>query len=114
MSDLSMCVEDLKHIFGDRVMVIDEHTDFSKLPNPFENLEHLIDPGTMKLDGYDDCVLGVIEGFNMDNVLCYDKGKIIERLMEDGMDLDEAHDYFGFNILGSYAGRTTPCFLMKE
>ena len=114
MSDLSMCVEDLKHVFGaDRVMVIDENTDFSKLPNPFEKYEHLIDPETMKLDGYDDCIIGIVEGFNKDNVLCYDKDKIIDRLMEDGMDLDDAHDYFGFNILGAYVGSSTPCFLIK-
>ena len=107
-------VTDLKAIFGDRVMVIDEHTDFSTLPNPFQKYEHLIDENTIQLDGYDDCIIGVIEGFSIGNILCYDKAKILERLMEDDMDMDGALEYFSFNILGAYVGRSTPCFLIKE
>jgi hypothetical protein len=108
-------VTELKSIFGDRVMVIDEHTDFSTLPtDPFNKYDHLVYPEAMKIDGYDDCIIGVVEGFGRENVLCYDKAKMIERLMEDGMDIEDAHDYFDFNILGAYYGELTPCFLIKE
>ena len=102
-------VKDLKHIFGEgRVMVIDEETDFSKLPNPFESF---IDPETKRMDGYDDCIIGVVEGFGRPNILCYDKEKVLDRLMDDGMGYDEAQEYYEFNMLGSWVGEGTPCFL---
>ena len=118
MSDLSMCVEDLKHVFGeDRVKVIDEKTDFSKLPNPFK-LQNLIDsgaldPGAKKMDGYDDCIVGIIEGFGSTRLLCYDKEQVLERLMADGMDYDTAHEYYEYNMLGAFVGEGTPCFIDK-
>jgi hypothetical protein len=37
--------------------------------------------------------------------------KIIEILMEDGMDEEEAYEYYEYNILGAYMGETTPMFL---
>jgi len=30
--------------------------------------------------------------------------------MEEGMECDEADEYFNFNQLGAYVGETTPCF----
>ena len=118
MSDLSMCVEDLQHIFGeDRVMVIDEKTDFSKLPNPFKFNSlvdaGLLDPETMKMDGYDDCIVGIVEGFGSTRLLCYDKEKVLERLMANGMEYDEAQEYYEFNMLGAFVGEGTPCFIDK-
>jgi len=111
-------VEDLKTIHGkDRVMVIDEETDFSKLPNPFKfnNLVDagLLDPETQKMDGYDDCIVGIVEGFGSTRLLCYDRGKVLERLMADGMDYEEAQEYYEFNMLGAFMGEGTPCFIDK-
>tara|TARA_Y100001951_G_C11228131_1_gene232956 strand:+ start:161 stop:520 length:360 start_codon:yes stop_codon:yes gene_type:complete len=113
-----MCVEDLQHIFGeDRVMVIDEKTDFSKLPNPFKFNSlvdaGLLDPETMKMDGYDDCIVGIVEGFGSTRLLCYDREKVLERLMADGMGYDEAQEYYEFNMLGAFVGEGTPCFIDK-
>tara|TARA_R100000656_G_scaffold72290_2_gene53972 strand:- start:1088 stop:1450 length:363 start_codon:yes stop_codon:yes gene_type:complete len=111
-------VEDLQHIFGeDRVMVIDEKTDFSKLPNPFKFNSlvdaGLLDPETMKMDGYDDCIVGIVEGFGSIRILCYDKEKVLERLMGDGMEYNEAQEYYEFNMLGAFMGEGTPCFIDK-
>ena len=118
MSDLSMCVEDLQHIFGeDRVMVIDEKTDFSKLGNPFKFNSlvdaGLLDPETIKMDGYDDCIVGIVEGFAKNSIICYDKIKVLERLVKDGMAYSEALEYYEFNMLGAFVGESTPCFLDK-
>lgn len=40
--------------------------------------------------------------------LIYSKPLIIEALMEQGMQEEDAHDYMGFNIVGGYVGPHTP------
>ena len=69
-------------------------------------IEELIDgieEPILKMDGYDDCVLGLAHRFGMDMVIAYDQSKVIRRLMEDGMDYDEAMEFHQFNQLGAYA-----------
>jgi hypothetical protein len=40
-----------------------------------------------------------------------DKKKCIDILMKQGMELEEANEYFEFNIIGSFMGKErTPCF----
>jgi len=52
-------------------------------------------------DGFDDCIIGFTdEGVG-----------VIETLVADGMDLDEAEEYFCFNISGAYVGPKTPIFI---
>lgn len=68
--------------------------------------------GALKMDGYDDCIVGVIERFGQPTIVCYDKEKIIQKLMDDdGMERDEAIEFFEYNQLGAWMGETTPCFL---
>jgi hypothetical protein len=61
-------------------------------------------------DGFDDCILGIGEQFNRTFVV-YDRGKMIASLVRQGMELDDAEEYFEFNILGSFVGDSTPCFV---
>jgi len=68
----------------------------------------------MKMDGYDDCLIGVVEMFGKEPLLCYDKNKVLDRLMGDGMDLEEAHEYYEYNMLGAWVGVGTPCFVSKD
>jgi hypothetical protein len=63
------------------------------------------------MDGYDDCIVGVIERFGQDPVVCYDKEKVLKKLEADGMSRDEAVEWFYFNQIGAWVGETTPCFL---
>jgi len=64
------------------------------------------------MDGYDDCIVGVVERFGQDPIVCYDKYKVIEKLQDDGgMSRDEAVEFFHFNHLGAWMGDLTPCFL---
>jgi hypothetical protein len=56
-------------------------------------------------DGFDDALLGVDES-NMRVI--YSVKKCIEILMEQGMDHEEARDYFNFNTRGAYMGDHTP------
>jgi hypothetical protein len=56
----------------------------------------------LKADGLDEAILGVGYKFGMDPVLVYDTEKILKILMErDGMDYEEAREFFDFNILGA-------------
>jgi len=59
-------------------------------------------------DGFDDAVIG-IEPMTMRVV--YDIDKVIEILMDQGMDHDEAIEYYEFNIVGAYVGEQTPLFV---
>ena len=65
----------------------------------------------MFAEGFDRAIVGV--GRTFDGLLCavYDVDKIIQELMKDGMDHDEAHEYFDYNIAGSYVGEQTPIFM---
>jgi hypothetical protein len=69
------------------------------------------DEGVVLMDGFDDCVVGLAEHFNFGPVLVYDREKIIDKLVADGMDHDDAWEHFYFNIAGSYVGKRTPMFL---
>jgi len=66
----------------------------------------------VKMDGYEDCVIGVVEQYGRPHILCYDKTKILAKLMNDGMTDDEAEEYFEYNQIGAYVGESTPCFLI--
>jgi hypothetical protein len=64
------------------------------------------------MDGYDDCIVGVVERFGQDPIVCYDKYKVIQKLQDDGgMSRDEAVEFFHFNHLGAWMGDLTPCFV---
>jgi len=62
------------------------------------------------LDGFDDCVSGVGSIFPHTHiVLIYDVAKIIDSLMEkSGMELEEAMDFYSYNIEGAFLGEGTP------
>jgi hypothetical protein len=65
----------------------------------------------MALDGYDDCLVGVVERFGQPPILCYDTAKIIRKLIESGSTEEEARENFDVNIAGAWLGDGTPCFL---
>jgi len=67
----------------------------------------------LKVDGYDEALMGVVERFNTTFFL-YDKSKIIKQLIEDGLKEEEAEEYFSYNIIGSWVGEGTPAFLVVE
>jgi hypothetical protein len=63
-------------------------------------------------DGFEDALLGTVEGACRLPVACYDYQKCVEILVKrDGMDEDEAAEYLDFNCVGAYVGKGTPLFL---
>ena len=63
---------------------------------------------------FDAAILGVAERIGMSPIVAYDTAKIIDILCErDGMEGDEAAEYFEFNIAGAYVGDRTPIFIAR-
>lgn len=65
------------------------------------------------MDGYDDCIVGVCTRFGQLPIVAYDRGKVIQRLMDDGMGYEEAEEFFEFNQIGAWMGDATPCFIER-
>ena len=60
-------------------------------------------------NGFEKAFIGVGTQFNKE-VAVYDKSKCIDILAED-MSHDEAHEFFEYNVVGSYVGECTPVFV---
>lgn len=69
-------------------------------------------PDVMTMDGYDDAIIGVVERIGLE-VVCYDLDKVIEILMKQGMDEDDAWEWYQFNMVGAWVGEKTPVFLQR-
>lgn len=69
-----------------------------------------------KCDGFDDCILGVMERFGQEPILAYDKDKMLDKLSVDLIDLtpQETEEWFDSNIIGAWVGDETPCFVSRE
>lgn len=75
-------------------------------------LEEWPDSEFLKVDGYDDCIIGVATRFGMQPILAYNRGKMLKKMMEeDGLSYEEASEYFDFNIIGTWMGDLTPIFI---
>ena len=79
-----------------------------------ERLRELGVENALTMDGYDDCVVGVLERFNMEPIVLYDKAKVIHKLMDEGCDdYEDALEYYEYNQLGGWHGDKTPGFLVR-
>ena len=73
------------------------------------------DTPMLRMDGYDDCCIGVMERFGMDPIFCYSIEKVIKKMMtRDRMSEQDAYDFFYFNQIGAWMGDGTPCFISHE
>ncbi len=70
-----------------------------------EILETYPDETFLKADGFDEVIIGVDE---KDIRLIYSMKKIVEILEKNGMNNEEALEYYSNNIQGSYLGEKTP------
>lgn len=67
--------------------------------------------GLLKMDGYDDCIIGICERFGMEAVLAYDREKVLAKLQSDGMTREDAEEFFQYNQIGAWMGEKTPVFV---
>jgi hypothetical protein len=68
----------------------------------------------LKMNGFDDCIVGVVEQYGRGPILCYDKEKLLTRMTEGGMTIEEAIEFWEFNQIGAWMGDGTPCFITWE
>ena len=68
-------------------------------------------PEALFADGHDDAIIGIAERYGMQPVAAYNYRLVIEKLMKDGMSLDDAEEFFEFNIIGAWMGEATPVFI---
>jgi len=62
-------------------------------------------------DGYDEAILG-IGCRNGEEMVLYDTARVVRLLhRRDGMVLDEAEEFFAYNVLGAWVGDRTPMFV---
>lgn len=59
-------------------------------------------------------ILGVVERCGLPPAICYDRSAVVDYLTREIGDQDSAEEYFAFNVLGGYVGRTTPFFLDRD
>lgn len=76
-----------------------------------ELIEYFQDENMLQMDGYDDCIVGVVEQFGRPPIMCYDKEKVLQKLVSEGLTHDEAIEFFDFNQIGCHMGEYTPCFI---
>ena len=62
-------------------------------------------------EDYNEAFIGVVNTFGDEPRVCYDYEKVISILIGQGMSQDEAIEYFDFNVIGTYCGEHTPCFI---
>ena len=66
---------------------------------------------------FDEAIVGVVERINL-TTFCYDTQRVLEILQKEGFEgtctLEEAEEYFEYNIRGSYVGEHSPVFLDRK
>lgn len=67
----------------------------------------------LTLPGHDNAILGIVSQ-TMSKHILYHVPKIIENLVNEGMDPEEALEHFDYNIRGSSQGDSYPMFLDVE
>jgi hypothetical protein len=85
----------------------------SKLKEREQLLESIAEfnPEAKLADGFEDSILG----YDTKGRVIYSVNSILDTLVNrDGMDYDEAQEYFGFNIECAYIGEYTPIYMYEE
>lgn len=66
------------------------------------------------MDNFDEAILGIVEltrDESIVSVVAYSLQKILDKLVKGGCTLDEAYEYYEFNIEGAYTGPHTPIYI---
>lgn len=84
--------------------------------NPeYESLLEEAEIDVMTVDGFDDCILGVLERFGSQPFIVYDRAALLAKLTEqmEGCE-NSAIEWYDFNVLGAWLGEGTPGFLVSK
>lgn len=71
-----------------------------------------LSPETLLADGWDAALIGTAD--RKGHLLAvYDREKIHQMLVADGLTHEEAHEYVDINVCGAWVGDGTPIFIEK-
>ena len=70
-------------------------------------LEQLAECEALLIDGHDDALVGIGGAFNQ-RAAVYDRQKILDQLVTEGLTVEEADEYISYNIEGAFVGERTP------
>lgn len=63
--------------------------------------------------GYDDAIMGIAE-LNGTASVVYDSAKVVKILLSrDGMNREDAEEFFAYNVAGAFLGESSPIFLQQ-
>lgn len=74
-------------------------------------IEDRYDEEFLKVDGFDDAVIGVC--YTSDRLI-YSYTKCLQILIDEGMDDVDAIEHLSYNTMGAYVGEKTPIFCMDK
>ena len=72
-------------------------------------MEILEEEECLTADGFDDALVGCTYGANV--IAVYDINKMVEILMEEGTDYEDAVEFLDYNVVGAYLGEKTPLYI---
>tara|TARA_R110002153_G_scaffold88165_1_gene217344 strand:+ start:453 stop:716 length:264 start_codon:yes stop_codon:yes gene_type:complete len=81
-----------------------------KMREEIEAAYELEFPDLLFMDGLDSAIIGVAERDSIP-VVVYSTIKILQNLVDRGMDMHEAREFMSFNIEGAFMGEHTPLIL---
>lgn len=78
-------------------------------------IENYPDEEFLIADGYDNCIIGYDFGAGTSPIrLIYSVKKILDQLVDEGMDEIDAIEYFEYNMRGGYVGEQTPIWCQDD
>jgi len=83
-----------------------------KAMDEFEDIRERLNesnPGALLADGYEDALIGFTERFGEEPQALYDREKVIQIMVANGMSEDEAEEFFSYNVVGT-GGDNVPTF----
>ena len=108
----------------DKTKVFLERFTDEQVKDFLENYESPINKTVLKMDVYDQCIIGLVHNLEKYPILCYDKDQVLDALAVvfkyDTTDDPESDPYtvavewYEFNMLGAWLGDGTPCFLYES
>ena len=72
-------------------------------------MEVLAEEECLTADGFDDALVGCTYGANV--VAVYDIHRMIEVLVNEGMEHDDAVEFLEYNVVSAYLGDKTPLYV---
>lgn len=67
----------------------------------------------LRADGFDDAIIGVGSRCSQPDILVYDRSKVLDILISEGMTYEEADEFFEFNVGGAWVGELTPIWVRE-